>query len=225
MCCIGICCKTTELTVKKTTILNTPKGVVRVGSFVRPTEMQRLHFDPLFRKHDSYQSLFTSKADLQAKASQDGADVVLALTDDDCIVGFGVLAYPEPHERWAQLEPRRMLEVEAIEVSRDWRSMQIGKALLEKILAHPEAEDKIFFMVGYSWTWDLEGGKMTGAEYRQMMIRLFRPYGFQEYKTNEPNICLRPENIFMARIGKNVPEDVISDFKWLRFGLSPLSTS
>jgi acetoin utilization protein AcuA len=213
------------LPVKKTTILTTPKGAVRVGSFVRPSEMQRLHFDPLFRKHESYQSLYTSKADLQAKAAREGADVVVALTDDDCIVGFGVLAYPEPQERWAQLRSGRMLEVEAIEVSRAWRSLQIGKALLEKILAYPEAEEKILYMVGYSWTWDLEAGNMTGAEYRHMMIRLFSPYGFQEYKTNEPNICLRPENIFMARIGRNVAAQVVSDFKWLRFGISPLSTS
>lgn len=207
--------------MKKTTILKTPKGVIRVGSFVRPGEMQRLHFDPLFRKHDSYESLYTSKADLQDKASQEGADVVLALTDDGCIVGFGVLAYPQPDERWARLEHRRMVEVEAIEVSRDWRSMRIGKAMLEKILAHPATEEKIFYMVGYSWTWDLEGGKMSGMEYKRMMIRLFGRYGFAEYKTNEPNICLRPENLFMARIGRDVPARVVEDFKWLRFGISP----
>jgi acetoin utilization protein AcuA len=42
-----------------------------------------------------------------------------------------------------------------------------------------------------------------------------------EYQTNEPNICLKPENVFMGRVGKNVAAEVQNDFKWLRFGMSP----
>ena len=53
------------------------------------------------------------------------------------------------------------------------------------------------------------------------MIRLFEPFEFQELQTNEPNICLRPENIFMARIGAEISDDLQHRFKWLRFGLSP----
>ncbi|MCK7504743.1 MAG: hypothetical protein MZV70_12095 [Desulfobacterales bacterium] len=45
---------------------------------------------------------------------------------------------------------------------------------------------------------------MTAQQYRQMMARLFEPFGFEEYQTNEPNICLKSENIFMARTGSNV---------------------
>jgi acetoin utilization protein AcuA len=62
---------------------------------------------------------------------------------------------------------------------------------------------------------------MSAPQYRQMMANLFEPFGFQEYQTNEPNICLRPENIFMARIGKRVPKEVQNQFKWLRFGMPP----
>jgi len=50
---------------------------------------------------------------------------------------------------------------------------------------------------------------------------LFEPFGFVEYQTNEPNICLKPENVFMGRIGKNVSLEVQNDFKWLRFGMCP----
>jgi acetoin utilization protein AcuA len=53
-----------------------------------------------------------------------------------------------------------------------------------------------------------------------MMARLFEPFGFEEYQTNEPNICLKPENIFMARIGENVSKELQNQFKWLRFGMS-----
>jgi len=32
---------------------------------------------------------------------------------------------------------------------------------------------------------------------------------------------LKPENIFMARIGKNVSKELQNQFKWLRFGMTP----
>jgi acetoin utilization protein AcuA len=54
-----------------------------------------------------------------------------------------------------------------------------------------------------------------------MLIRLFGPFGFQEFQTNEPNICLKPENVFMARVGNAISKDVQTQFKWLRFGVSP----
>jgi len=62
---------------------------------------------------------------------------------------------------------------------------------------------------------------VSSQEYRTMLIRLFGPFGFQEYQTNEPNICLKPENIFMARIGNIISKEVQTEFKWLRFGVSP----
>jgi acetoin utilization protein AcuA len=75
--------------------------------------------------------------------------------------------------------------------------------------------------VGYSWTWDLDGALKTAQEYRTMLIRLFGPFGFQEFQTNEPNICLKPENVFMARVGNSISKEVQTQFKWLRFGVSP----
>ncbi|MCL5019694.1 MAG: N-acetyltransferase, partial [Patescibacteria group bacterium] len=71
------------------------------------------------------------------------------------------------------------------------------------------------------WTWDLDGTGYSAIEYRQMLIRLVEPFGFKEYQTNEPNICLRPENFFMGRVGSNVTEEVRRKFKWVRFGVSP----
>jgi acetoin utilization protein AcuA len=50
---------------------------------------------------------------------------------------------------------------------------------------------------------------------------LFEPSGFQELQTNEPNICLKPENLFMARIGQRVSPGNQKKFKWLRFGVTP----
>ena len=114
-----------------------------------------------------------------------------------------------------------MMEVKAIEVVRRCRSAGIAGGMLKLLLDHPRVEDRIIYMVGFAWTWDLRGTRMTAPQYRQMLLRLFKPCGFEQYRTNEPNICLKPENLFLCRIGRNITNDVIERFKWLRFGLSP----
>jgi len=107
--------------------------------------------------------------------------------------------------------------VMVIEVSRPWRGCGLAKALLEMLVDHPLAEDRIIYMVGYSWTWDLEG--MPAIQYREMMIRLFSHFGFQVFQTNEPNVMMHPENLFMARIGANISEATVRRFKMVRFNM------
>jgi acetoin utilization protein AcuA len=144
----------------------------------------------------------------------------LSLAEHNHIIGCGVLAYPEPGERWADLGAGIMVEVKAIEVGRSWRSCKIAYAMLKTMVATPRMEEKIVYMVGYSWTWDLSGTRKSAQQYRQMLIKLFEPFGFQEYRTNEPNICLKPENLFMCRVGNKINQVILDRFKWLRFGLS-----
>ncbi len=202
-------------------LLSTSLGELRIRSFCRPEEIRNLRFDRQFGTHAHYRSLYTKRESLEQKAEQPDTSVVLAIADSAHIVGFGVLAYPDPEERWAGLQPLVMMEVNAIEVSRQWRSRKIAKGIIQMMMVHPLIEEKIAYFVGYSWTWDLDGNRMSAPQYRQMMAQLFEPFGFQDYQTNEPNICLRPENIFMARIGENVSRDVQNQFKWLRFGMTP----
>jgi acetoin utilization protein AcuA len=190
-----------------------------IRSFCCPEDIRQFTFDPQFSSHAQYRSLYTRRKSLEEKAGQPDASVTLALVDERVIVGFGVLAYPDQDERWAELEPQVMMEVKAIETSRDWRSRGVAKRILGMLLDHPLVEDKIVYMVGYSWTWDLDGTKKTAQQYRRMLIGLFEPFGFVEYQTNEPNICLKPENVFMGRIGDNVSPEARNGFKWLRFGL------
>ena len=113
-----------------------------------------------------------------------------------------MLASPDPEERWADSGPEIMMEVAAIEVCRNWRSHKIASSILKKMMVHPQIEDKIVYMVGYSWTWDFDGSGKTAQQYRKMLVKLFEPYRSMEYQTNEPNICLKPENLFMCRGGK-----------------------
>jgi acetoin utilization protein AcuA len=201
--------------------LTAPMGAVTIRSFCSSEEIRQTMFNPQFSSHAQYRSLYTRRQSLEDNAEQPDTNVTLALTDGNLIVGFGVLAYPEPGERWAELEPQIMMEVKAIETSRVWRSQGLAKGILSMLLHHPFVEDKIVYMVGYSWTWDLDGSKKTAQQYRRMLIRLFEPFGFVEYQTNEPNICLKPENVFMGRVGKNVAAEVQDQFKWLRFGMRP----
>jgi acetoin utilization protein AcuA len=202
-------------------LLTTPRGDVRIRSFCSAAEIRKCTFDRQFAFHDHYKSLYTSRELLEKSAEQPDANVVLALAKRNHIIGYGVLAYPDAQERWADLGPEMMMEVTAIEVCRSWRSRKIAPAILKMMAVHPQIEEKIVYMVGYSWTWDLNGSRKSAQQYRQMLINLFKPHGFQEYRTNEPNICLKPENLFMGRVGKNINQVILDRFKWLRFGLSP----
>jgi acetoin utilization protein AcuA len=201
--------------------LTAPMGAVTIRSFCSSEEIRQTMFNPQFSSYAQYRSLYTRRQSLEDNAEQPDTNVTLALTDGNLIVGFGVLAYPEAGERWAELEPQIMMEVKAIETCRVWRSQGLAKGILSMLLHHSFVEDKIVYMVGYSWTWDLDGSKKTAQQYRRMLIRLFEPFGFVEYQTNEPNICLKPENVFMGRVGKNVSSAVQDHFKWLRFGMRP----
>jgi acetoin utilization protein AcuA len=211
------------MTVDKDIILTTPKGRVRIRSFCSPEDIRRCVFDSQFAFHPQYTSLYTGRELLEKSAALPDANIVLALIAQNHIIGYGVLAYPDPDERWAELGPKAMMEVRAIEVCRGWRSCKIARAIIKMLIVKPQIEGKIIYLVGYSWTWDLQGTRKTAQQYREMLIELFKPHGFEEYRTNEPNVCLKPENIFMCRVGKNVPPLNRNRFKWLRFGLSPWS--
>jgi len=208
-------------TFSKETLIPTPQGDIRIHSFCRKEQIQQFTFDRYFGISDGYTSLFTQRESLIKSAACEGANVVLALADAKDIIGYGVLDYPDAGERWAEIGPKIMMEIKAIEVCRAWRSVGIAHRIMEMILAHPQIEDKIIYLVGYSWTWDLAGAGINAGLYREKLVGLFKSHGFQEYETNEPNVCLKPENFLMGRIGKNISKMIKDRFKWLRFGLTP----
>lgn len=207
------------------TDLTTPLGDIRVRSFCSPDEIRRYTFDEHFGVHEDYKSLYTQRESLEKIAEKADANVVLTLDAKDRIIGYGILADPDPQERWTDLGTGLIMEVKAIEVSRAWRSIGIAPRMIKLMLDHPRIESMIVYLVGYSWTWDLKGTRKSAAVYRQTLINIFEPFGFQPYETNEPNVCLKPENILMARIGSDVPQVIIDRFKWLRYDLNLWSWS
>ncbi len=112
-----------------------------------------------------------------------------------------------------------MYEMGALEVSRNYRGKGIAKLIFSAIMDDNFFEDKIAYMNGFSWHWDLDGSFLTMSEYRTMMMKLLKEHGFQECYTNEPNIALREENFFIVRIGQRVSEIDRKSFRNLRFGI------
>lgn len=208
-------------TFSKEITFATPKGDIHIHSFCRPEQIEQYRFDRHFGILDDFKSLFTQRESLTQSAAREDANVVLAIADARDIIGYGILDYPDAGERWAQMGAKIMMEIKAIEVCRPWRSMGIAHQIMEMILVHPQVEDKIIYLVGYSWTWDLAGAHLNSAQYREKLVDFYQSYGFQEYQTNEPNVCLKPENFLMGRIGKNISKTIKDRFKWLRFGLAP----
>ena len=194
---------------------------ISIRSFCKPEEIRRYTFDGQFGMHAQYKSLYTKRESLETNSTQLNANVTLALENEN-IIGFGVLNHPDEGDRWQEMAPPGlMMEVKAIEICRRFRSSGIAANILNLLMASPSVENMIIYMVGYSWTWDLDGTGKSALAYRTMLIRLFEPFGFQELQTNEPNICLKPENLFMARIGQAVSQENKKTFKWLRFGITP----
>ncbi|MGD9083613.1 MAG: hypothetical protein PVJ41_01510 [Desulfobacterales bacterium] len=201
--------------------ISTARGHVHLRSFCSADEIRQYDFDSEFSARSDYKSLYTRRESLEDNAQRPETNVVLALSPPQTIIGFGVLANPEPGERWVELGAGVMMEVKAIEIAFSWRQAEIASRILKMVVDYPQIEDKIFYMVGYSWTWDLEGTQKTAQEYRAMLVHLFEQHGFQVFETNEPNVCLKPENVLMCRLGNNISRETKDRFKWLRFGLRP----
>jgi acetoin utilization protein AcuA len=204
---------------QKCTQLETIQGVVKICSFFDPAKMASLSLPNTFTDYARYSPIISHKKSLVEAAARPDANVTLATTGDGHIIGFAILQYPNADERWTRVGKQIMMELSVVEVSRAWRSHGIATKLLDLALDHPLIEDRIFYMVGYSWTWDLDDYALPVMEYRNMMVRLFSRYGFSIYQTNEPNILLRPENLFMARLGSNLSQEIQQRFKWVLFNL------
>ena len=199
----------------------TPAGTVSLLNHCTPETIRGFDFDTFFGLNDHRESIFIRRETLESRAANPESSVVLAVTKDRRIAGFGVFAPPDAEDRWSQMQAGAIMEVELVEVHEQFRTRHIAGDMLRLMLGHPRIERMIVFMVGYVWTWDLDGTGLNAQAYHNMLMRLFSPFGFRELKTNEANICLRPENLFMARIGSDVPDEWLKDFKYLRFGVTP----
>jgi acetoin utilization protein AcuA len=198
--------------------IETLKGTITIYPRCAPSFFSSLKLDAGLGNFSHYSSIIQKLEVFEKVASAKDGRVALALREENSVVGYLACWYPDRAERWSKLG-ELMYEMGAVEVSRNFRNVNIAQRMISLILADDFFEDRISYMNGFSWHWDLDGSGLTMAEYRKMMMHLLKGHGFQEYYTNEPNIALREENIFMARIGSRVSAEQQKRFRNLRFGI------
>jgi acetoin utilization protein AcuA len=160
-------------------------------------------------------------ADLQFEALVSIADDI-----DGCLtfarleqwlIGYAAFHPPDAIERWSQCTEPGLLELGAIETSRNHRSRHLARRLLEVAFATGRFEDKIVLATLYHWHYDLEGTGLSTYAYRRLLERLYGSVGFVALKTDDPEIAYYPGNSLMARIGPRAPAALQAEFLRLRF--------
>lgn len=191
---------------------------VSIESRCPPGFFSGLELDSGLGRFAHYSSIIQKRDVFEKVAREKDGRVFLALARKTLIVGYAVCFYPGTDQRWSKLG-ELMYEMGALEVSRNWRKSRLAERIFGAIMQDDFFEDKIAYMNGFSWHWDLDGSRLSMLEYRKMMLGFLRTHGFQEVYTNEPNIALREENFFMARTGSRVSEEDKTRFRNLRFGI------
>jgi len=189
-----------------------PSGVVHIRTHCSPEFVDGLELDEGLGVFPQYRSIIRDKETLKEVAALDGANLVIAYTEEKKIVGYIAFANPSPLERWGKNGRGLLYELGAIEVSRQWRRLGLAKKMVEIALEGDEWEDKILLLTGFSWHWDMPETGLTKPGYRKMLMHIFEPFGFRHFYTTEPNVMMDTANILMARIGARV-----SDEDWERF--------
>jgi acetoin utilization protein AcuA len=198
--------------------LETDRGQITIDPKCPPGSFKGLRLDAGLGTFAHYSSIIQKLEIFEKVASGKDGRVALALVEENIIVGYMVCWYPDSTDRWSKLG-ELMYEFGAIEVSRNFRKNGIAAQMVSSALREDFFDERISYMNGYSWHWDVDGSGLTLIQYRKMMLTFMKPFGFEEYYTNEPNIALRQENLFMARIGSKVSEEDVLRFRNLRFGV------
>ena len=133
--------------------------------------------------------------------------LALAYTDAGEIIGQVTLA---PIDDWWK-GLTNAYEI-AVEVSSRWRRHGIARQLLTLIFEREPLEHLIIVGMGLSWHWDTQGLGNSPFRYRDVVARLFAPYGFTESLTSEPNILMDPANILLVRFGSAIDQKTLNQF-------------
>ncbi|PYZ93776.1 N-acetyltransferase [Salipaludibacillus keqinensis] len=142
---------------------------------------------------------------------------IILVREENKIVGYAIYLFPDPLERWSEVELENLIELGAIEVSADYRGYQLAKNLLKVSMMDDAVEDYIIITTEYYWHWDLRGTGLSIWAYRDIMEKVMKTGGLEWYATDDPEICSHPANCLMARIGKRVGPDAVHEFNRIRF--------
>ena len=189
---------------------DTPRGVVRVQMHASAELIASLTPDPGL--HVFHPPAVMHRVLIDIARSIDGAVVIAYHVESRTLVGFIAFHPPDVRVRWGQKRIPHIIELEAIEVSSNWRRMGISEHMFEVAFSTHYFDDKVVISTEYAWHWDLSEAGLTKEQYANMLRELFMQNGFQEFETDEPNIQADPANLFMVRIGNKVSPETIQQF-------------
>lgn len=179
----------------------------------------------------SYDDLKALAFDVHLTAFRDSEDQFEALLEittlkegriyivrlDQLIVGYVTYHYPDEIERWSTGNLPYLIELGAIEVSINFRQLQLAEKLIQLSLSAPEFDDYIVITTEYYWHWDLKNSKLDVFEYKKIMQRLMATGGLEIFATDDPEITSHPANCLMARIGKHITIEQQQAFDDIRY--------
>jgi len=142
---------------------------------------------------------------------------IIITRDRDMIVGYVTFHYPDEQERWSEGNMEDLIELGAIEVANDYRSLGLGQHMIKTAFEEDQLERYIVFTTEYYWHWDLKGSGLNVWDYRKMMERLMKIVDMEWYATDDPEICSHPANCLMVKIGRYVPLSSQEQFDRIRF--------
>ncbi len=155
-------------------------------------------------------------------ARMDYGNIVIAHTPQDEIVGYVTTHPVGREERWAiinqpsESNPEGNLyvcEFGAIEISRYYRGLGLSPRLMRAAFETDRwYDDKIVISTEFAWHWDYEQAGLNKYAYRNMLRKVISTAGFEAMDTDEPNVLMDPANMFMVRLGSQVPSPVLQGF-------------
>ncbi|PYI54419.1 GNAT family N-acetyltransferase [Paenibacillus flagellatus] len=180
---------------------------------VEPGRLRDMRMHPdldAFRRPDEQHEALVEIAELPE------GRIILA-RDGSTIVGYVTFHYPDEMERWSEGNMEDLVELGAIEVADDYRSVGLGKTMIRLAFEGGQLENMIVFTTEYYWHWDLKGSLSNVWDYRKMMEKLMKSVDMIWFATDDPEICSHPANCLMVRIGKEVPQSSVEKFDTIRF--------
>ncbi|MGF9698904.1 GNAT family N-acetyltransferase [Paenibacillus sp. MABNR03] len=142
---------------------------------------------------------------------------IIIARENETIIGYVTFHYADECERWSEGNMMDLIELGAIEVADEYRSLGIGREMLLTAFENGQMEKYIVFTTEYYWHWDLKGSGLSVWDYRKMMERLMQTVDMTWYATDDPEICSHPANCLMVRIGSKVPLSSEEQFDRVRF--------
>lgn len=188
-----------------------PASEIDVWACVAPDMVASRPFSPGLR---AFRPAGHQQNALAQVAGMPGSCVSLAVCQQ--VVGYSSIRLAETGERW-RVAGAWIYELGAIEVAPDYRQRQLASRLLEASFAGGGFEELVVIARIYLWHFDLANTGLLPHQYRQLLLDLYRKFGFVPLATDDPEIMRSSENLFMARIGSRLSQERIEEFHRILF--------